>query len=92
MSTRLEQLTEYRRLLQARCAVERGEIEDLHADIEAGAARADRALVVVRRFAPWLLVAGVAAVVAIGPGRALGLARQGLTAALFAQRAARLFG
>jgi hypothetical protein len=92
MSTRLEQLTEYRRLLQARCAVERGEIEDIHAGIAAGAARADRAIVVVRRFGPWLLVAGVAAVVAIGPGRALGLARQGLSAALFAQRAARLFG
>jgi len=37
-----------------------------------------------------LLVAGVAALVAIGPGRALGLARQGLVAALVASRAVRL--
>ena len=90
MSTRLEHLTERRRLLQARCAIERGEIEDVHADIAVGAARADQAILVVRRFAPWLLVAGVAAIIAIGPGRALGLARQGLTAALFAGRAVRL--
>ena len=90
MSTRLEQVTARRRLLQAQCAAQRGAIAEIQADIDAGAVRADRVVAVVRRLSPLLLVAGVAALVAIGPGRALGLARQGLVAALVASRAVRL--
>lgn len=90
MSTRLEQFTERRRRLQLRCAVQRGEIDELQAGIDASVARADRVIIVARRLTPWLLVAGGVAVVAMGPARALGLVRQGLTVALFANRAVRL--
>jgi hypothetical protein len=90
MSTRLEQLAARRRLLQEQCAVQRGDIGEIQAEIDAGAVRADRIVAVVRRLSPLLLVAGVAAAVAIGPGRMLGLARQGLTVVLFADRAVRL--
>jgi hypothetical protein len=90
MNARLERLTARRRLLQVQCAVQRGDIGDLQADIDAGAVRADRVVAVARRLTPFLLVAGVAAVVAIGPGRALGMARQGLAVALVASRAVRL--
>ncbi len=90
MSTRLEELTTRRRLLQARCAAQRGEIGVIEADLDAGVARVDRAVAVARRLGPFVLLAGVAVLVAIGPGRALGVVRQGLTVALFANRAARL--
>ena len=90
MSTHLEQLTARRRLLQAHCAAQRGEIGVIQADIDAGAVRADRVIAVVRRLTPFLLVAGVLTLVVIGPGRALGLARQGLAVAAIASRATRL--
>jgi len=90
MSTRLEQLAARRRLLQLQCAVQRGEIAELQAGIDASAARADHVIAVARRFTPLLLVTGVAIAVAIGPSRALGLVRQGLLAATIANRAARL--
>jgi hypothetical protein len=90
MSTRLEQLAERRHLLQLRCAVQRGDLAETQAAIDAGAARADRVIAVAQRFTPLLLVAGVAVVLAVGPGRALGLVRQGLVAATLANRAARL--
>lgn len=90
MSTHLEQLAARRRLLQLRCAVQRGEIAETQAGIDAGAARADRVIAVARRFTPVLLVAGAVIVLAMGPARALGLVRQGLVAATVANRAARL--
>jgi hypothetical protein len=90
MSTRLEQLAARRRLLQLQCALQRGEIAEAQAGIDAGAARADRVIAMAQRFTPLLLVAGVAIVLAVGPGRALGLVRQGLLAATIANRAARL--
>ena len=90
MSTHLEQLAARRRLLQLRCAVQRGEIAETQAGIDAGAARADRVIAVARRFTPVLLVAGAVIVLAMGPARALGLVRQGLVAATVATRAARL--
>lgn len=90
MSTHLEQLAARRRLLQLRCAVQRGEIAEVQAGIDAGAARADRIITVAQRFTPLLLVAGAALALAMGPGRLLGLVRQGLVAATIANRAARL--
>jgi hypothetical protein len=90
MSTRLEQLTARRRLLQLQCAVQRGEIGETQAQIDAGAARVDRVIAVVRRFGPLLVAVGVVAAVAIGPSRLLGVTRQALTLGLFAGRAARL--
>jgi len=90
MSTRLEQLTARRRLLQVECAVQRGEIGAVQAELDAGAARADHIVAVVRRLTPLLLVAGVVVAIAIGPGRLLGLGRQSLAVALAASRAVRL--
>ena len=90
MSTRLEQLAARRRLLQLQCAVQRGEIAEIQAGIDAGAARADRIIAVAQRFTPLLVAAGAVLVLALGPGRALGLVRQGLVAATIANRAARL--
>jgi hypothetical protein len=90
MSTRLEQLAVRRRLLQAECAIQRGETGAVQAELDAGAARADHIVAVVKRLTPLLLVAGVVAVVATGPGRALNLGRQALVVALAASRAARL--
>jgi len=90
MSTHLEQLAARRRQLQSRCAVQRGEIAESQAGIDAGAARADRVIAMAQRFTPLMLVVGVAIVLAIGPGRALGLFRRGLVAATIADRAARL--
>jgi hypothetical protein len=90
MTTRLEQLAARRRLLQVRCAVQRGDIAEIEADLDAGAARVDRVVAMARRFTPLLLVTGVAIVVAMGPGRVLGLVGQGLAAATIANRAARL--
>ena len=90
MSIHLEQLAARRRLLQLRCAVQRGEIAEIQAGIDAGAARADHAIAVARRFTPLLLATGVVIAIAIGPGRVLGLVRQGLVAATIANRASRL--
>jgi len=90
MSTHLEQLAARRRLLQLQCAMQRGDIAEIQAGIDAGAARADRVVAVARRFTPLFLVTGVAIVFALGPGRALGLVRQGLVAATIANRASRL--
>jgi len=90
MSTRFERLAARRRLLQAECAIQRGEIGAVQVELEAGAARADHIVAVVRRLTPLLLVAGVVALVVTGPGRALSLGRQALVVALAASRAARL--
>jgi hypothetical protein len=90
MSTQLEQLAARRRQLQLRCAVQRGEIAANQAVIDAAAARADRVAAVAQRITPLLLVAGAAIVLVVGPGRVLGLVRQGLVAATIAERAARL--
>lgn len=90
MSTRVERLAVRRRLLQAECAVQRGEIGGIQSDLDAGAARADHVISVARRLTPLLLVAGVAAAVMVGPARLLGLARRGFALGLFANRASRL--
>ena len=90
MSMRVERLAVRRRLLQAECAVQLGEIGSIQSDLEAGAARTDHIIGVARRLTPLLLAAGVAAAVLIGPARLLGVARQGLALGLVASRASRL--
>ena len=90
MSTRLERLAARSRELQLQCAAQRGEIGGLNAQLDEGAARVDRVVNVVRRLGPLLAVAGVAALVVLGPGRVLSVARQALTVALLANRATRL--
>jgi len=90
VSTRLAALTARRRDLQLRCARQRGEIGELHATIDNGAARVDHAIAVARQLTPLLVVAGVVVVVAVGPGRVWALVRQGLAVLPVATRALRL--
>jgi hypothetical protein len=90
MSTRLEQLSARRRMLQARCASQRAEIAGEGAAVSAGAARVDQAVLVIRRLGPLFVAAGVVAAVLVGPRRLLGVARQALPIALMASRAMRM--
>lgn len=91
MSTRLEQLAARRRMLQAQCAVQRAAIIGIHAELDAGAGRIDRVVVMARRLGPLFVAAGLVAAVVVGPRRLLGVVRQALPFALLAGRAARLF-
>lgn len=90
MNSRLVALTAHRAALQAEIALQRDDARQSYADIEQGIARVDRAVEVVRRLGPLLLVAGAAGLVALGPARALALVRRGLTLGLFASHARRL--
>lgn len=90
MSRRLEQLAARRRMLQAQCAGQRAEIAGVGADLGAGAARVDQAVVVIRQLGPVFLAAGVVAAVVVGPRRLIGFARAALPIALLASRAMRL--
>lgn len=90
MSARLEQLAARRRMLQAQCVAQRAEIAGIQAGVDAGAARIDRVVLVVRRLGPLFVASGLVAAVAVGPRRLLGFARQALTMALLAYRATRL--
>lgn len=90
MSHRLEHLAARRRMLQAQCAGQRAEIAGAGADLGAGAARVDRAVVVIRQLGPVFLAAGIVAAVLVGPRRLIGFAREALPIALLASRALRL--
>lgn len=90
MNGRVQQLAARRRNLQARCAAQRSEILGLHAEIDAGAARIDRGVALVRRLGPLFVAVGVVAAVAVGPARLLGVLRQALPFAMLANRASRL--
>jgi hypothetical protein len=89
MSSRLEQVVARRRMLQAECARQRGEIADVGAAVGEGAAKVDRAVVAIRRLGPLFVAAGVVAAVVLGPRRLLGFTRQALPIALLASRAIR---
>jgi hypothetical protein len=90
MSSRLEELAARRRVLQARCAEQRGDVGVLYGDIEHVTGRADRVIETVRSLAPVVAVGGIALLFVVGPGRALHLLRRGLTAGLYATQALRL--
>lgn len=91
MSDRLAELTARRRALQERCALQRGDVQVLYASIERRTARVDRVIGVARGLTPLLAVGGVVVLFAMGPHRALRLARRGLAMALYATQARRLF-
>jgi hypothetical protein len=91
MSDRLAELTARRRALQVRCALQRADVQLLYGAIERRTARVDGVIEVARSMTPLLAVGGVVMLLAMGPHRALLLVRRGLTAALYAMQARRLF-
>jgi len=70
--------------------LQRDDLRQLHGGIAARAEGVDRMIDTVRSFAPVIAVGGLAALVALGPGRALGLLRRGLSIWLYANQALRL--
>jgi hypothetical protein len=87
VSSRLVALTARRAALQAECALQRDDAAQAYAGIESGAARVDRVVAVLRRLTPVFIVGGVVVVVALGPARAINLARRGITIAMYALQA-----
>jgi hypothetical protein len=87
VSSRLVALTARRAALQAQCALQRDDAVQDYAGISSSAARIDRVVAVFRRLTPVLLVGGVVVVVALGPARAITLARRGITIAMYALQA-----
>jgi len=91
MSDRLAELTARREALQARCSLQRDDVQTLYAGIERRVARVDRVIGVARSLTPLVAVGGVVVALAMGPRRALLLVRRGLTIALYAVQARRMF-
>ncbi len=92
MSERLRALTARRAALEAEVALQRDEVTESYRSIAGTAARADQAVASVRRLGPWLVLAGVVGLAALGPARAVSLLRRGLTLGLYATQARRLIG
>jgi hypothetical protein len=90
VSSHLTALTARRAALQAEVALQRDDLRQAYGMIEAGTARVDSFVATARKLTPLLLVAGIAALIAVGPARALALARRGLTLGLYASQARRL--
>ena len=89
MSARLAALTARRIALQADCAQQRTEMQQLYGGIENRVARVDRAIETVRNLTPVIVAGGVAVLFVLGPGHALRLLRRGLEIALYANQALR---
>ena len=87
MSSRLVALTARRAALQAECALQRDDAAQAYAGIASGAARVDHVVGVLRRLTPVFIVGGVVVVIALGPARAINLARRGVTLAIYALQA-----
>ncbi len=90
MSSHLTALTARRAALQAEVALQRDDLRQTYGTIEAGTARVDSVVATARKLTPLLLVAGAALMIAVGPARALSLARRGLTFGLYFSQARRL--
>jgi hypothetical protein len=90
MSSRLLALQARRAALQAECALQRDDLQQLHDGIAARAVGVDRTIETVRSLAPVIAIGGVALLVALGPGRAARLVRRGLAWTLYANQALRL--
>jgi hypothetical protein len=90
MSSRLVALRARRAALQAECALQRDDVQQLGGSIASRAESVDRMIDTVRSFAPVVAVGGIAVLVALGPGRALGLLRRGLSVWLYANQALRI--
>jgi len=91
VSSRLAALTARRQALQARCDLLRGDAALLYGGIEDRTVRVDRTIETVRSLTPVIAIGGFVLLLAMGPQRALHLARRGLTIALYANQARRSF-
>jgi TPP-dependent pyruvate/acetoin dehydrogenase alpha subunit len=87
VSSRLAEMKARRIALQAACARQRAEASANYRGIAEGAARVDHIVDVARSMAPVIAVVGVLALLALGPGRALGLARRALAVAVVVRQA-----
>jgi|RhiMetdeSRZDD1v2_1073273.scaffolds.fasta_scaffold2094239_2 hypothetical protein len=76
MSDRFNELSAKHRALLERCAVQRTHVGQMADDVQGRLGRVDRAVGIVRRLmgSPLIIVAGIAVVALIGPGRLLRLA------------------
>ena len=90
MSSNLADLTARRVALQEQCAAERAAVADSHSIIRYQANRIDEAIESLRRLTPVLLIGGLVVTVALGPGKAFGLAKRGLRTAFYASQAFRI--
>ena len=81
-----------RTALQAECAAQRVVLERRLGTLDSGLRPVDRTIEFVHRYGPILAVAGVAALIVVGPRKALRTARRALTLAIYVQQARRLFG
>ncbi len=81
-----------RTALQAECAAQRSGLERQMGTLEDGLRPVDRTIEFVQRYGPILVVAGVAALIVVGPRKALRSVRRALTVAVYVQQARRLFG
>jgi hypothetical protein len=89
VSSRLAALTARRRALQAQCALQRDDVQTLYAGIESRTNRVDQVISTARALTPVVAVGGLVLLIAMGPQRALRMARRGLTIALYASQARR---
>ncbi len=87
MSSRLVALTARRAALQAECALQRDDAVLAYSEIESGTRRIDSLVGALRRLTPVLVLGGAVVLIAIGPARAVTLARRGLTFAMYALQA-----
>jgi YqjK-like protein len=90
VTSHLAALTARRAALQAEVALQRDDLRQTYGTIEAGTAKVDHVVSTVRKLTPLLLVAGAAAMIAVGPARAFALARRALTLGLYVGQARRL--
>jgi hypothetical protein len=90
VSSRLVALTARRAALQAECALQRDDAAQAYAEIDAGARRIDHLVAALRRLTPVFVVGGGVVLIAIGPARAVALARRAITIALYALQARNL--
>ncbi len=87
MSSRLVALTARRAALQAECALQRDDAAQAYAEIESGTLKIDRVVGVLRRLTPVFALGGAVVLVALGPARAVALARRGIAFAMYALQA-----
>jgi hypothetical protein len=91
MSSGLAATTARRVALQARCAEQRSALQGQLGAIEDGIRPVDRAIHYLQTYGPLLAVAGIVALIVIGPGKALRATRNVLVVAPYAAQALRLF-
>ncbi len=90
MSSHLSALTARRAALQAEVALQRDDLRQAYGAIEGGTTKVDKVVSTARKLTPLLLVAGATVMIAVGPARALSLARRWLTLGLYVSQARRL--